>query len=561
LPLIVPHLPGLLSFGKEIATMNRRDFIEQSSLSLVAGLAVALAGCTKEQKNESDDSGANKTKETFELDEVDIEALQAKMNSGSLTSRQLVNKYLERIKSIDRSGPQLRSVIEINPDALAIADQMDEERKNGRTRGPLHGIPVLIKDNIDTADKMQTTAGSLALEGNVASKDAFIVTQLRKAGAVILGKTNLSEWANFRSTRSSSGWSSRGGQTKNPYVLDRTPCGSSSGSGTAVAANLCVVAIGTETNGSIACPSSMNGIVGIKPTVGLWSRGGIIPISHTQDTAGPMARTIRDAALLLGPLAAIDPNDVVVLKKPGNTPGDYTVFLDAQSLNGKKIAVEKSFLKSHEAVDVLLREALDTMSKLGATIVEVELMSKISSVNDIEFDVLKYEFKDGVNKYLSGRNTRVKSLADVIAFNIQNEAKVMPFFKQEILVSSQEKGALAETDYVTKVEKLTTTVRKAIDEILDSTGAIAICGPTNGPSWCVDLVNGDSFTGYAMYSPAAIAGYPSVTVPMGQVFDLPIGLTFIGKAFAEGPLIGAAYAYEQASRKRMPPSFKPSASR
>lgn len=516
-----------------------------------------LTACTTNTDENKSPSETN-SQGDFSLSEITVDELQQKMQSGKLTARTITEMYLKRIQEIDKEGPKLNSVIEVNPDALSIADSLDQERKDGKVRGPLHGIPVLIKDNIDTGDKMMTTAGSIALEGHRAAKDAFIIHQLRKAGAVLLGKTNLSEWANFRSTRSSSGWSSRGGQTKNPYLLDRSPCGSSSGSGTAVAANLCAIAIGTETDGSINCPASINGIVGIKPTVGLWSRGGIIPISHSQDTAGPMARTIKDAAILLGLLTEADSQDSATTERKRKILADYTLSLSADALRGKKIGVEKSFIKVHEAIDVLLQQALDVMQSKGATIVHVDLIDKLKKLEGLEFEVLKYEFKDGLNKYLASANGNIKSLQDVIAFNKANEAKAMPFFKQEILESSQQKGDLKSKEYLDALEKIQSTTRQAIDDLLKEHGLAAICGPANGPSWCIDVVNGDSFTGYGMYSPAAVAGYPSITVPMGLVFGLPIGLSFLGKAFDEEGLLNIAYAYEQASLKRIPPEFKTS---
>lgn len=536
--------------------VNRRNFIRKSTLASFAGASAFtyLSSCTKprDEGNTLEEPASGE----FILSEITIDDLQQKMQSGELTARSIAEMYLKRIQEIDKAGPALNSVIEINPDALSIADKLDKERKEGKVRGPLHGIPVLVKDNIDTGDNMMTTAGSLALEGHKAEKDAFIITELRKAGAVLLGKTNLSEWANFRSTRSSSGWSSRGGQTKNPYVLDRSPCGSSSGSGTAVAANLCAVAIGTETDGSIHCPASINGIAGIKPTVGLWSRSGIIPISHSQDTAGPMARTVRDAVILLGPLTASDPEDAASAKRSRKVWNDYTEFLKADGLQGKKIGVEKSFLKGHEAIDALLQQALEVMKSKGATIVEVGLVEKLKTLEGLEFEVLKYEFKDGLNRYLAKANASVKSLQEVIDFNKQNEGKAMPFFKQDILDSSQVKADLKSKDYIDRVTKLQRTTRNAIDDLLKDLGLIAICGPTNGPSWCIDLINGDSFTGYGMYSPAAVAGYPSITVPMGMVLGLPVGLSFIGTAFAEPDLITVGYAYEQASKKREKPAFR-----
>jgi amidase len=464
--------------------------------------------------------------------------------------------YLDRINAIDKKGPAINAVIELNPDALSIADNMDKERKAGKLRGPLHGIPVLIKDNIDTGDQMMTTAGALALEGNKASKDAFIIQKLREAGAVLLGKTNLSEWANFRSTKSSSGWSSRGLQTKNPYVLDRNPCGSSSGSGAAVAANLCAVAIGTETDGSVIAPSSFCGIVGIKPTVGLLSRSGIIPISKTQDTAGPMARTVRDAAILLGALTGVDSNDAVTSGSSAKSNQDYTGFLDANGLRGKKIGVEKSFLTgSNPPVVDLFKQAVEILKQQGATIIEVDLLKETGKLGDAEFEVLKYEFKDGVNKYLSNANAKVKTVADVIAFNKQNETKAMPFFKQEILEMCQAKGDLNSKEYLDAVAK-STSARKIIDDMMKQYGLDAFCGTSIGPANCIDLVNGDYDVGFYFCPPPAMAGYPHITVPMGMVHDLPVGLSIFSGAYNEGEIIKLAYAFEQASKKRIAPKFK-----
>jgi amidase len=531
--------------------MKRRDFIQRSALAAFVLPTVVINGCKTSPTTVSQQPG-------FELEEMDIDRLQAAMTSGKYSSRQLCELYLKRIADIDKNGPMLNSIIELNPDALAIADGLDKERKDGKVRGPLHGIPILVKDNIDTGDKMMTTAGALALEGNIASKDAFIISKLRESGAVLLGKTNLSEWANFRSTRSSSGWSSRGGQTKNPYILDRNPCGSSSGTGTSVAANLCAIGIGTETDGSIGCPSSINGLVGIKPTVGLWSRTGIIPISVTQDTAGPMARTVKDAAILLGALCGVDSADSFTEKSEGKFHKDYSPFLKADGLRGKRIGVEKSFLKVHEGVDALLAEALDVFRKQGAEIIEVDFREKTKSISKDEYSVLQFQFKDGVNKYLSTSNAKVKSLAEVIKFNNDNEARAMPFFKQEILVGSEEKGSLDSKEYTEAVSRMQRAAQKAIDETLQEFNLQTIIGPTNGPSWCTDLVNGDAFTGYGMYSSAAVAGYPHITVPMGLVQGLPIGLTFIGKEFQEGELISLCYSYEQASKKRKAPQFMPS---
>ncbi|MCK6694551.1 MAG: amidase [Thermoanaerobaculia bacterium] len=532
--------------------MQRRYFLRATALGIIAlpfTVHQAIPAVSLTEQTDED------TLKDFPLAEVTIDTLQQKMQSGAWTAESIVKMYLKQIAAIDKKGPRLNAVIELNPDAVDIARTLDRERKAGKVRGLMHGIPVLVKDNIDTGDRMMTTAGALALEGNYASKDAFIIRQLRASGAVILGKTNLSEWANFRSTRSSSGWSSRGGQTKNPYLLDRSPCGSSSGSGAAVAANLCAVAIGTETNGSIACPSSINGIVGIKPTVGLLSRSGIIPISHTQDTAGPMARSVRDAAILLGALTGADPEDPVTSGSTGKSYTDYTGFLHTKGLQGKRIGIEKSFLKVHEGVDALLQQAIVAMKGQGAEIVEVELMDKLKGLNGQRYAILQYEFKDGVNKYLAKANAKVKNLQEVITFNWKNEARTMPYFKQEILESSNEKGDLQTPEYLEALEKVLNTTRGAIDTLLRENRLDAIAGPSNGPSWCVDHVNGDHFTGYGAYSPAAVAGYPSIVVPMGLVSGLPIGLAMFGPAYSEPQLIAMAYAYEQASMKRVAPGF------
>jgi amidase len=492
----------------------------------------------------------------FALEGMSIEDLQAKMNSGEYTSHAIVQMYLDRIKEIDKNGPALKSIIELNPDALAIADSLDKERANKKVRGPMHGIPVLIKDNIDTGDKMYTSAGSLALADNIASHDAFIVKKLREAGAIILGKTNLSEWANFRSTRSSSGWSSRGGQTKNPYILDRSPCGSSSGSGVAVSADLCVVAVGTETDGSIACPASLNGVVGIKPTVGLLSRSGIIPISKTQDTPGPFGKTVKDAAILLGAMTGVDTSDAVTKESNGKNKTDYTTFLDVNGLKGKRIGIEKSMLHNHEGVDALLQKAIDQMKSQGAVIVEVDFMSKYQELGNKEFTIMKYEFKDGLNRYLASSNSKMKSLEDVIKFNKQNEATAMPYFKQEIMDSSQVMGDLNSKGYKEAMSELT-AIRKFLDDMMSKNKLDAFCGPASGPSWCTDLINGNHWTGYGAYGPAAMAGYPSITIPMGLVSELPIGLSFFGRAYDEPGLIAIAYAYEQASKNRVAPKYLP----
>jgi amidase len=537
--------------------MNRRNFLKKGSATGIVITSLGLASCqqmAKEPKKETNDSKNDQFTDEFELNEVTIDELQQKMQSGTYTSKSLTELYLKRIDAIDKKGPALNAVIEINPDAISIAENMDKERKEGKVRGPMHGIPVLIKDNIDTGDKMMTTAGSLALEGHKAAKDAFIIKQLREAGAVLLGKTNLSEWANFRSSCSSSGWSSRGGQTKNPCVLDRNPCGSSSGSGASVAANLCAVAIGTETDGSVIAPSSFNGIVGIKPTVGLLSRSGIIPISKTQDTAGPMTRTVKDAAILLAALTGIDEADPVTKESDGKVKKDYTQFLDDNGLQGKRIGVEKSFLEGHEGVVGVYKQAIELLKTKGATIVEVELLKKTHELGDAEFTIMQYEFKDGLNRYLAGANAGVKTLTDVIAFNKSNEPKAMPFFKQETLEVSDKKGGLDNKEYVDALKK-TLGSRKIIDDMMAEQKLDAIAATSIGPANCIDLVNGDYGTGFYFCPPAAMAGYPHITVPMGTVHELPVGLSFISGAYKEAELLTIAYAYEQASKKRAAPKF------
>jgi amidase len=533
--------------------MNRRNFLRAGSLTSFSFSALTFESffTPSVQRTAQGLPDAD-----FPLLEATVDQLQAKMASGESSSVSITKLYLKRIETIDKKGPALNAVIEINPDALAIAAAMDAERKAGKVRGPLHGIPILIKDNINSGDKMMTTAGSLALEGHHAAKDAFIVGQLRAAGAVLLGKTNLSEWANFRSTRSTSGWSSRGGQTKNPYLLARNPSGSSAGSGSAVSANLCAIAIGTETNGSVVSPSSCNGIVGIKPTVGLLSRSGIIPISATQDTAGPMARTVKDAALLLGALAGVDPDDAVTLESKERAHSDYTSFLDPNGLKGKRIGVEKSFLSNgHEGILALFQDALALLKAQGATIVEVELQKQLSDANSVEGTVLQYEFKDGLNKYLAtATDARVRSLTDVIAFNRQNASKAMPFFKQETLEHSDARGGLDSAEYTDALKKLL-TARTVIDDLLRLNQLDAICGTTNGVACCIDLISGDYRTGPGFSGPAAIAGYPHITVPMGTVLELPVGISFVGGAYTEPQLLAIAYAYEQASKKRVAPGF------
>ena len=537
--------------------MKRRSFLTTATLASAGFTTLLVTGCTSSTKKNEDLVSKEDSNEAFELDEETIGSLREKLTSGKYTSEQLVQLYLKRIEAVDKNGPQLNSVIEINPDAVTIAIAMDKELKSGKSRGPLHGIPVLIKDNIDTADKMQTTAGSLAMAGNIASKDAFVVKKLREAGAIIIGKTNLSEWANFRSTQSCSGWSSRGGQTKNPYILDHNPCGSSAGSGTAVSANLCVVAVGTETDGSVVCPASVNGVVGIKPTVGLVSRSGIIPISKTQDTAGPMARTVTDAAILLGAMAAIDQYDTVTLESKGKAQKDYTKFLDVNALKGKRIGIEKKPQGDNKYINALLEDAINLLKKQGAIIVEIDYLDKINALGQAEFEVLQYEFKDGLNKYLATANAKVKTLKEVIAFNKSNEDKAMPYFKQETLESSDAKKGLDDRIYVDSLAKSFIGSKNILNSVFKENKLDAICGITMGPACSIDMIYGDRW-GYSLTTPAAASGYPHITVPCGMVYDLPIGLSFFSTPYMEGKLIGLGFAYEQASKKRVKPAFKPS---
>jgi amidase len=458
---------------------------------------------------------------------------------------------------LDRKGPTLRHVLETNPDALTIADSLDRERKAGKVRGPLHGIPILLKDNIDTADRMTTTAGSMALAGSIPLQDAFIAARLRAAGAILLGKTNLSEWANFRSSHSSSGWSGRGGQAKNPYVLDRNPCGSSSGSGGAVSANLSTLAIGTETDGSIVCPSSANGVVGIKPTLGLVSRAGIIPIAHNQDTAGPMARTVRDAAILLGVIAGVDPRDSATSASSGRGQADYTQFLDADGLRGARIGVVRKHFGFNDAVDALMTSSIDVMKQQGAVIVDpVEIVTE-GKFDDSEFDVLLYEFKADLNAYLAGLGPKapVRTLKDIIDYNDAHKDQEMPYFGQDIMIKAQAKGPLTEKAYLDALandQKLSR--EQGIDAAMDKNKLDALITPTGGPAWITDLITGDHFGGG--YSTAsAVAGYPHITVPAGFTHSLPVGISFFGRAYSEAALIKIAYAYEQATKHRRAPTF------
>jgi amidase len=506
---------------------------------------------------------ASPAQSTFPLEEATAAQLQEWMTNGRYTARQIAQLYLDRIEQIDRQGPALRSVIEINPDALAIADALDKERAEKGPRGPLHGVPVLIKDNIDTGDRMSTTAGSLALEGSHPSRDAFVVARLRAAGVVILGKTNLSEWANFRSTHSTSGWSGRGGLVKNPYALDRNACGSSSGTGAAIAANLAAIGVGTETDGSIVCPSGTNGLVGIKPTVGLISRSGIIPISHTQDTSGPMARTVADAALLLGAMTGVDPADAASPASASYANRDYTKSLDANALRGARIGVaRKQYFGYSDVTDAITDKAIADMKAAGAVIVDPADIPTASRMDACENIVLQTEFKADINKYLEslGPSAPQKSLADLIAFNNEHRDSEMPYFGQETFIASEKRGTLTDPKYL----KARTTCRalaraQGIDFVLRLHHLDAIVAPTGSPAWTTDLVNGDHFTG-ASSTPAAVAGYPSITVPAGYAFGLPVGISFIGTAWSEPKLIALAYAYEQATKHRVAPKFPAHAS-
>lgn len=533
--------------------MDRKDFLKLGALGgALAGMGAAT-GCTTEQR------GEQATPASFELDEITVDELRRSMATGSRTAESITERYLDRIEEIDRGGPAINSVIEQNPQALEIARRRDEEREAGQLRGPLHGIPVLLKDNIETGDRMMTTAGALALMGNVASEDSFIARKLREAGAVILGKANLSEWANFRSTRSSSGWSARGGQTRNPNVLDRNPCGSSSGSAAAVSANLCALAIGTETNGSVVCPSSACGVVGIKPTLGLWSRSGIIPLAHSQDTAGPMGRTVRDAAILLGALTGTDPADPATAQSEGNAHTDYTRFLDPAGLQGMRIGVARNFFGFHTDTDRIMESALEAMDEAGATLVDPANIDPEEELEGAGYDVLLYEFKNDLNDYLETVNpaVEVESLADIIAFNENHREESMPWFGQEILENAQEKGPLSEPAYKEALAKIRRVSRdQGIDATMAEHGLDAIVAPTGGPAWTIDLVNGDHFGGSSS-SPAARAGYPNITVPAGYIHDLPVGLSIFGAPWSEPTLLKIAYAFEQATAARRAPAFRP----
>jgi amidase len=491
----------------------------------------------------------------FRFDEYTIEKLHNGYLNGDFTVTDVVQAYLDRISAVDDNGPVLNAVIQVNPDALAIAAELDREIKEGNIRGPMHGVPVLLKDNIDTHDAMETTAGSRALRGSHPAQDSFIAGRLREAGAVIIGKTNLSEWANFRGNLSSSGWSGVGGQTKNPYILDRNPCGSSSGSGVAVSANLCMIAIGTETNGSIVCPATANGIVGIKPTVGLLSRSGIIPISFTQDTPGPMARTVSDAAVALGVMTGIDPADSKTAASEGNLLTDYTPFLKADGLKGKRIGWYTSARGQHYKVDTLMQKAADFIRSQGAEVIEIDNIYS-REVSSLSFQVLLYEFKDGLNKYFAslGENAPVKSVEELIEFN-KSDTLELRYYDQELLLEAQEKGSVESKEFLEILNKMNRLVKEeGIDRVMTENDLDAFMAPTGSPAWKTDLINGDAFI-ISSSSPAAISGYPNITVPMGFIDGLPVGISFFGRAWSEPLLIEIAYGYETGTMHRKAPGF------
>jgi amidase len=493
------------------------------------------------------------------MQEYSIQELRSMMTNKEITIKGLIDQYIKRIKEIDQEGPKLNSIIVLNPNVLEIVDELDRELQKDKIRGPLHGIPVILKDNIEAVDKMRTTAGSLALNDYFPTKDAFLVKKLREAGAVILGKANLSEWANFRSTKSTSGWSSFGGQTRNPYALDRNPCGSSSGSAVAVAANLCSVAVGTETDGSILCPSNVNSLVGIKPTVGLISRTGIIPVAHTQDTAGPMARTVTDAATLLGAMIGQDSSDEITVKSSGKAFNDYTQFLDKNGLNKAKIGVLRNNIGIHDKVDEIFEESLEKIKNLGAIIIDPVEIALTENLGDVEYDVLLYEFKTDLNKYLGSLpgDIPIHSLSELIEFNKKNQNKIMPYFKQEHLIKADEKGNLESKEYKEALKKYV-DVKEKVDEVFQKHEIDAIITPSGAPAWFSDLINGDHYMNIGNTQITAVIGYPAITVPAGYIRGLPVGISFIGKAFQEPTLIKLAYAFEQATKIRKPPTFQSS---
>jgi amidase len=542
--------------GYAKADASRRTFLKVTAVGGAAATLTPLYPALGAARQSASDLRSSDIK-PFELDEITITDLQDGMRSGRFTARSLVERYSARIDEIDKHGPAINSVLELNPDAFSTADQLDQERKAKGPRGPLHGIPVLIKDNIDTADRMMTTAGSLALIGSKPPKDSFVAEKLRAAGAVILGKTNLSEWANIRSSHSTSGWSGRGGLTKNPYALDRNPCGSSSGSGAGVSANLCTAAIGTETDGSIVCPSSSNGIAGIKPTVGLVSRGGIIPISHSQDGAGPMCRTVRDAAIMLGALTGVDPRDSATENSRGKSLTDYARFCDPDGLKGARIGVARKYFGFNDAVDALMEQSLDAMKRQGATLIDPADIETLGKFDESELLVFMYELKADLNAYLAtlGPHAPVRTLKEIIDFNDRNRQKEMPYFGQDLFLKAEAKGPLTEKAYVDALEKNHQLARtEGIDATMDKHHLDAIVAPTGGPAWITDLVNGDHVAGGSSNA-AAVAGYPNINVTAGFISTLPVGISFFGRAWSEPTLIRLAFAFEQTVKARHSPRF------
>jgi amidase len=534
---------------------SRRGFL-QTTLATGVALTLPPAASTAREVTRSPEAGAPGLK-PFELEEITITELQEGMKSGRFTARSLVEKYTKRIEDIDKRGPSVNAIIEMNPDALPIAQELDRERKAKGPRGPLHGIPVLIKDNINTADRMMTTAGSLALVGSKPAKDAFVAQKLRAAGAVILGKTNLSEWANIRSSHSTSGWSGRGGLTKNPYALNRNPCGSSSGTGAGISANMAAAGIGTETDGSIVCPSSSNGLAGIKPTVGLVSRSGIIPISHSQDGAGPMCRSVRDAAIVLGALTGVDPEDGATAASAGKSQTNYEQYCDANGLQGARIGVVRKYFGFNDAVDTLMEQAIGVMKKQGATVIDPVEITTLGKFDDTELTVFLYELKADLNAYLArlGASAPVKTLEDIIAFNEHNRPKEMPYFGQDLFIKSQAKGPLTDKQYTDALAKNHQLARiEGIDAVMDKHKLDTLIGPTGGPAWITDLIAGDHFGGGSSNA-AAVAGYPNINVIAGNVFGLPVGISFFGRAWSEPTLIRLAYSFEQATKARQAPKF------
>jgi len=542
--------------GSSNSGASRRRFLQAA---LTTGGTAALYPALAAARASGEPRPAAAETKPFELDEITIPELQDGMKSGKFTARALVEKYSARIGEIDKSGPAVNAIIEMNPDVLSIADALDQERKAKGPRGPLHGVPVLIKDNIDTADHMMTTAGSLALVGSKPAKDSFVAHRLRAAGAVILGKTNLSEWANIRSSHSTSGWSGRGGLTKNPYALDRNPCGSSSGTGAGISANLAAIGIGTETDGSIVCPSSSNGLAGIKPTVGLVSRSGIVPISHSQDGAGPMCRTLRDAAILLGALTGVDGDDAATAASAGKAQTDYAQYCDPNGLKGARIGVARKYFGFSEPVDALMEQSLAVMRQQGATLVDPADIETLGKFDESELLVFMYELKADLNAYLArlGPGAPVRTLQDIIDFNDRNRQKEMPFFGQDLFLKAQAKGPLTEKAYVDALEKNHHLARtEGIDALMDKHQLDAIVAPTGGPAWLTDLVNGDHVAGGSSNA-AAVAGYPNINVTAGFLSGLPVGISFFGRAWSEPTLIKLAYSFEQATKARQPPKFLP----